>query len=463
MGRLIPSTDERTHLGGFYLAALLVEATHLALPFQVLLIVRYVSPGGLEGASELGIIFGCEQLVSLVMEVPTGAWADRFGRKACVLLGYVFEACGWLACPLATLLDPGWRLAGMCGAFALRGAGVALISGAHEAWVVDNLKAHTRSDLILPFFGRERSLAAIGGIVADLIALVAVAWVDMRLFWVATGLGQLVTAALLARIAESPIRADHLPFEAGPIAPQVVHAPLERPDLAAIAAEDADHDDGEAEEQAEDEEFDEPRVSVRQALRDGLRAIVGRRPLLALTLLLVWMSATFGLASEAFQAALTDAGLQESGFAALELGVDGIGAVGPLLVLILVGRIGSRRLLALGVLLPALLALGAWRWPTAAVLCAAYLLVVSMIGMFQTVADEYQHQLLSSASRATASSAINLLVSLAGLISAGWLTILLARMPASSAVGIMGLCTLPAVLLLLKSNVTSRKVGVCDE
>ena len=192
MGHLIPSGDERRLLGRFYWATFLAEFAHWAMPFQVLLIIRYL------GQPQLGILLGIEQFVALSLEVPTGAWADRFGRKRCVLIGHVLAALGWLAIPPATLLDEHVRLIGMGAAFGLLGAGAALVSGALEAWVVDNLRFQGRKDLILRFFGRERSLAATGGIAADLAALVALgALVDVRLFWIVSGIGELIALAIL--------------------------------------------------------------------------------------------------------------------------------------------------------------------------------------------------------------------------------------------------------------------------
>src|SRR5581483_11778860 len=118
---LLPSPDERQHLGRFYLATFLMEATHLAMPFQVLLIVTYL------GSAKFAIVLFIEQLVSVVMELPTGAWADRYGRKRCVLLGHMVGAAGWLAIVPATLAPSDWRLATVSAAFGLIGAGMALI------------------------------------------------------------------------------------------------------------------------------------------------------------------------------------------------------------------------------------------------------------------------------------------------------------------------------------------------
>lgn len=425
MGTLIPSGEERQLLGRFYGATFLAEVAHLAMPFQVLLIVRYL------GQPQLGILLGIEQLVALTMELPSGAWADRFGRKRCVLAGHVLSAAGWLLIPSATLLDEHLRLAGMGAAFGLLGAGTALVSGALEAWVVDNLRFKGRQDLAIRYFGRERSLAASGGIAADLLALVALSalW-DIRLFWVVTGAGELIALAILWRTPE------HSPTGAGLDAPVAQAAP---------AMEFGAHEDEEDEDAHELEEH----VSIRDAVTRGFTAIWQRPALLACTLALVWLAASFGTSHEAFQAALAELDLAERGFAGLELGVDTLGMFAPLLAIILARHFGSRPLLALGITMSAGLALVIWRQPGALGVASAYLLVVACGDILHTIADDYQHQLLPSAVRATASSAINLVTSIAMLVSTGWLTLLLAKWSAAETVAIMGLSTLPAALFLI--------------
>ncbi len=424
MGPLIPSGDERRLLGRFYWATFLAEVAHLAMPFQVLLIVRYL------GQPELGILLGIEQLVSLSMEVPTGAWADRFGRKRCVLVGHVLAALGWLTIPPATFLDPQVRLIGMGVAFGLLGAGAALVSGALEAWVVDNLRWHGRKDLVISFFGRERSLAATGGIAADLVALVALgALVDVRVFWIVSGIGELVALAILWGTPE------HAPTGQGlDTSEQRTGAPE------AKAGHDADN--------AENDE-DDQHVGIRDAVRRGFAAILRQPALLAVTLALVWLAASFGTSAEAFQAALAEANLAERGFAGLELGVDSIGMVAPLAAIWLVHRLGSRPLLALAIVIPSGIALTIWRQPGLLGVGSAYLLVVACTDILHTIADDYQHRLMPSAVRATASSAINLLTSVAMLASAGWLTFLLTQLSATQTVAVMGLATLPAALFLI--------------
>ncbi len=429
MGYLIPSGEEWRHLGRFYWATFLAEVLHLAMPFQVLLVVRYL------GEPQLGILLAIEQFIALAMEVPTGAWADRFGRKRCVLFGHMFSALGWLLVPMATLLDSETRLIGMGAAFGFLGAGTALVSGAFEAWVVDNLRAQGRRDLTISYFGRERSLASTGGIAADVVALLALAaMIDVRLFWIVSGIGELIAMAILWGTPEYAPTGEGLDHE--------------------VTEDAAGHGVDESINQTDEVEQN---VSIRDAVTRGFAAIVQRPALLALTLACAWIAASFGTSTEAFQAAQAtvfssafgDEHAVERGFAGLELVRDGIGAIAPLLAIWLAHRLGSRRLLMLGILIPAAIALAVWRQPGLLGIVSAYFCVVACTDIFHTVADDYQHQLTPSAARATASSAINLVVSIGALISAGWLAFSLEHWGATRTVAIMGLITLPAVLFLI--------------
>jgi MFS family permease len=83
-------------------------------------------------------IFGLQtwfMLVSFLMEVPTGAVADRFGRRVSVGLGCLVIAAGSLLYGSAA-----WLPLFVC-AEAVFAVGLALVSGADEALAYDTLKA----------------------------------------------------------------------------------------------------------------------------------------------------------------------------------------------------------------------------------------------------------------------------------------------------------------------------------
>ena len=102
----------------------------LVLPF---LILTPVARGLDLGA--VGVVFAVHSAVLIVLEVPSGALADTFGRRRVLLVGAALTAAS-----LATFAVAQSVPAFMASVAAL-GTGRALISGALEAWYVDSLRA----------------------------------------------------------------------------------------------------------------------------------------------------------------------------------------------------------------------------------------------------------------------------------------------------------------------------------
>jgi MFS family permease len=102
----------------------------LILPF---LILTPVARGLDLGA--VGAVFAVHSAVLIVLEVPSGALADTFGRRRVLLVGAALTAAS-----LGTFAVAQDVLAFMASVAAL-GIGRALISGALEAWYVDSLRA----------------------------------------------------------------------------------------------------------------------------------------------------------------------------------------------------------------------------------------------------------------------------------------------------------------------------------
>lgn len=73
--------------------------------------------------------------ISGLLDLPTGAWADRFGRRTIVALGFFCRALSGLL----MILSP--TPIGLIGAALLAGFGWAQLSGASEAFFHDNLAA----------------------------------------------------------------------------------------------------------------------------------------------------------------------------------------------------------------------------------------------------------------------------------------------------------------------------------
>lgn len=86
-------------------------------------------------AAQISLLFAIWSATSIVAEVPSGALADRFGRRNALVAAGVLQAAGyvlWVSLP---------GFAGFAAGFVLWGLGGALLSGAREALLYDGLAA----------------------------------------------------------------------------------------------------------------------------------------------------------------------------------------------------------------------------------------------------------------------------------------------------------------------------------
>jgi MFS family permease len=161
---------------------------------------------GLTDAS-ISVLFAIWSLTAVVFEVPSGALADRFSRRSCLVAAGVLHAFGYATW---VLFPSFW---GFAAGFVLWGLGGTLTSGAFEALLYDGLAANGDEAL----YGRLN--ARIGTI--ELIAQVPVAVMATALFsfggyrlagWVSVAMC-LVSSVIASRFPE-PAR-DSADSEAG--------------------------------------------------------------------------------------------------------------------------------------------------------------------------------------------------------------------------------------------------------
>jgi MFS family permease len=122
------------------------------------------------------------------LEVPTGGVADRFGRKASVLLGYAFGALG-VAIYVSVPRFPVFLLAELVVAL-----GTALASGADEALIYDSLAATGRTSEAARVFAHAQSFRLAGLVVGPIGGSFLNQWLGLR----ATVACQVIPMALAA-------------------------------------------------------------------------------------------------------------------------------------------------------------------------------------------------------------------------------------------------------------------------
>jgi MFS family permease len=171
--------------------------------------------------AQISLLFAIWSVTALVTEVPAGALADRWSRRGAVVLASVLQAVAfavWTAAPAFWAFAVG---------FVIWGVGGALVSGASEALVHDELAA----------VGAEGSFGRVYGwmTAAELLVQVPTAFAASALFalggyelvgW-ASVVACLAAAALATRFPEAPRLVDD---DAPPLRAGVIEA-LRRPVL----------------------------------------------------------------------------------------------------------------------------------------------------------------------------------------------------------------------------------------
>jgi len=111
-----------------------VSSLLFLIPVWVAYELQYIS------LLQIPIIEAIIQGSQLILELPTGALADLWGKRTTVIFGYIISAIASVIYALSRSYDSFIIYA------LIMGLGQALVSGAREAWLYDSLKAADRED-----------------------------------------------------------------------------------------------------------------------------------------------------------------------------------------------------------------------------------------------------------------------------------------------------------------------------
>lgn len=162
------------------------------------------------GLMEMNLINLSFMLANFILEIPTGAIADLFGRKKSVMLGCLGLSLSFLVYYFS---DSFWLfvLAEVIGAL-----GITCISGALEAWVVDSLK-HEKYEGSLEKVFRLSEIRGLGVIIACLIGSQA-SEIDSALPWLMSSIACfLLSLFVLFNFKEHYFKAEKVSWSLAPI------------------------------------------------------------------------------------------------------------------------------------------------------------------------------------------------------------------------------------------------------
>jgi len=118
--------------------------------------------------TQIGILYAIREIVVNIVEIPSGIFADTFGRKNSLIGSFIFYIFSFVVFFLSGSF---WLF---MIAFIFYGMADAFRSGTHKAMIMDYLKTHAWEDHKINYYGHTRSCSQKGSALAALVAGVLV-------------------------------------------------------------------------------------------------------------------------------------------------------------------------------------------------------------------------------------------------------------------------------------------------
>ncbi len=147
----------RNTLSAFYLTGSLRELIPIYPLYAIMMGEHGVSP------LELSILLSIWALVGIIIEIPSGAWADTYSRKWLIVASGFIKGSAFLTWYL-------WQdFYGYALGFIIWGLGSTLRSGAWEALLYDSLKIWDAQGTFTRHYGRIKALGTLGVMVGEIM------------------------------------------------------------------------------------------------------------------------------------------------------------------------------------------------------------------------------------------------------------------------------------------------------
>jgi MFS family permease len=117
---------------------------------------------------QIGILFAIREVITYIFEVPSGIFADHYGKKTELLICFVFYVISFVV----FFLGKGFWL--MAVAMLFFGLGEAFRSGTHKAMIYSYLEQKGWFDEKTFVYGRTRSFSLIGSAVSAFVSIIFV-------------------------------------------------------------------------------------------------------------------------------------------------------------------------------------------------------------------------------------------------------------------------------------------------
>ncbi len=128
-------------------------------PFLVLIFLD----GGLH-YFQIGILYSIRDMATNILEVPTGIFADIYGRRKSMVMSFL----SYIVAFGVFYLFPNFYA--YMGAMILYAFGEAFRSGTHKALILEYLKLHGMSHLKVEYYGHTRGASQLGSAINSLLA-----------------------------------------------------------------------------------------------------------------------------------------------------------------------------------------------------------------------------------------------------------------------------------------------------